>query len=280
MRKDYLTAKDLAVAVGCHVNTVHLYEKWAFIPPVPRDPANNYRMYSPYHLEQFKLAYLALKYPYPGGKEVVLDLVYAARDRELEKARALADRYREQIASERAQAEAAIAYLERWLAGENLVQVEKPLWIGDAAELLDLTRDTLRSWERDGLIEVPRDAGNGYRLYGPEQIGRLRVIRVLVNAGYSHMAVLRLMLRLDRGEDVDPRQALDTPRADEEIFHITDQWLTALAGERARVEAIVAQIEAMMAMRFVGQVCRRSRLLTSRYRYFIITPAINRIGFL
>ena len=248
MRKGYLTAKDLARAVGCHVNTVHLYENWKFIPPVPRDPANNYRMYSPYHLEQFKLAYLALKYPYPGGKEVVLDLVYAARDRELEKARALAGQYRQQIVAERIQAEAAIAYLERWLGGENLAQVEQPLWIGEAAELLDLSRDTLRSWERDGLIEVPRDPGNSYRLYRPEEIGRLRVIRVLVNAGYSHMAVLRLMLRLDRGEDVDPRQTLDTPRADEEIFHITDQWLTALEGEMARVEAIVVQIEAMKAL--------------------------------
>jgi DNA-binding transcriptional MerR regulator len=248
MRKGYLTAKDMAQAVGCHVNTVHLYEQWAFIPSVPRDPENNYRMYSRYHLEQFKLAYMALKYPYPGGKEVVLDLVQAARDRELDKALTLADRYRDQIAAERAQAEAAIAYLERWLGGEDLAQVQKPLWIGAAAELLNLTRDTLRSWERDGLIEVPRDPGSGYRLYGPGEIGRLRVIRVLVNAGYSHMAVLRLMLRLDRGEQVDPRQALDTPRADEEIFHITDRWLTALAGEMERVKKIVAQIEAMMAM--------------------------------
>jgi len=245
MRKGYLTAKDMAQAVGCHVNTVHLYEQWAFIPPVPRDPENNYRMYSRFHIEQFKLAYLALKYPYPGGKEVVLDMVQAARDRKLDKALALADRYRDQIAAERAQAEAAIAYLERWLGGEDLAEVQKPLWIGAAAALLNLTRDTLRSWERDGLIEVPRDPGSGYRLYGPGDIGRLRVIRVLVNAGYSHMAVLRLMLRLDRGEDVDPRQALDTPRADEEIFHITDQWLTALAGEMERYHAILAQIAKM-----------------------------------
>ncbi len=248
MIKGYLTAKDLADAVGCHVNTVHLYEKWEFIPPVPRDPKNNYRMYSRYHLEQFKLAYLALKYPYPGGKEVVLDLVYAARDRQLEKALALAHQYREQIAAERAQAEAAIHYLARWLAGEEPSQVGEPLWIGEAAKLLDLTRDTLRSWERDGLIEVPRDPGNGYRLYGSEEIGRLRVIRVLVNAGYSHMAILRLMLRLDRGEEVDPRQALDTPRADEEIFHITDRWLTALEGERERYEEIVEQIGEMRAL--------------------------------
>lgn len=97
MRKGYLTAKDLAEAVGCHVNTVHLYERWEFIPQAPIDPDNNYRMFSRYHLEQFKLAHLTLKYPYPGGKKVVLDLVYAARYHELEKALDLADQYREQF---------------------------------------------------------------------------------------------------------------------------------------------------------------------------------------
>jgi DNA-binding transcriptional MerR regulator len=134
------------------------------------------------------------------------------------------------------------------MGGEGLSQVEKPVRIGEAAELLDLTRDTLRSWERDGLIEVPRNPQNGYRLYGLEKIGRLRVIRVLANAGYATMAILWLMLRLDRGEEVDPRQALDTPRADEEIFHITDRWLTALEGERERVEKIVEQINVMQGI--------------------------------
>lgn len=248
MRKGYLTVKDLADAVGCHVNTVHLYEAWGFIPPVPRDPRNNYRQYSPYHLEQFKLAYLALKYPYPGGKQVVLDLVKAARDQNLDSALALALAYRAQIEAEIDQAEAAIEYLESWLAGEERPRVEKPLTIGGAAEVLNLTRDTLRSWERDGLITVQRDPKNSYRQYGPKAIGRLRVIRVLVNAGYSHMAILRLMLQLDAGKQVDPRQVLDTVRADDEIFHLTDQWLSALAGEVDRTKRMVTQIHKMRLM--------------------------------
>lgn len=248
MRKGYLTASDLAKAVDCHVNTVHLYEQWGFIPPVVRDPANNYRMYSRYHLEQFKLAYLALKYPYPGGKDVVLSLVYAGRDRKLGQAEAFLGAYRAQIVAERDQAEAAIDYIEKWLSGKTLLSILKPQTIGQAAELLDLTRDTLRSWERDGLIAVPRNTKNGYRQYGSEQIGRLRVVRVLVNAGYSHMAILRLMLQLDAGGEVDPRKTLDTPRADEEIFHITDRWLTALDGEVARCDQIEEQINQMKVL--------------------------------
>lgn len=248
MRKGYLTTKDLAKAVGCHVNTVHLYEGWGFMPPVPRDPSNHYRMFSSYHLEQFKLAFLALKYPYPGGKEVVLDLVQAARDRNLERAKELAEVYRSGIAAERAQAEAAIDTLEGWLSREENSGVEEALTIGEAAKLLDLTRDTLRSWERDGLIAVPRDPNNCYRQYGPREIGRLRVIRVLVKGGYSHMAILRLMLGLDRGENVDPRQVLDTPLPNEEIFHLTDRWLTALDQEDQRCDAILEQISVMQGL--------------------------------
>jgi DNA-binding transcriptional MerR regulator len=239
------TTSDLARSVGCHPNTVRLYETWGFLPPVPRNPSNNYRVYSPYHKAQFELAFLALKYPYPGGKDVVLDMVHAARDRNLDRARDLALVYLSQIQAERKQAEAAIDYLERWMAGEEIPALSKPLHIGEAAETLNLTRDTLRSWERDGLLEVPRNTHNHYRLYGRAEIGRLRVIRVLVNAGYSHMAILRLMIQLDSGGDVDPRQALDTPRADEEIFHVTDRWLTALDEQEQRCRKILEKIEAM-----------------------------------
>lgn len=242
MTRERYSTSDLARSVDCHPNTVRLYEQWGFLPPIPRDPRNNYRIYSPYHKAQFELAYLALKYPYPGGKDVVLEMVYAARDRNLARALELAHAYAAQIRAEQDKAEAAIDYLEGWLSGKAAPPLPAPLRIGQASQHLDLTRDTLRSWERDGLLEVPRNPTNNYRQYGPEEIGRLLVIRVLVNAGYSHMAILRLMIQLDAGIDVNPREALDTPRADEEIFHVTDRWLTTLEAQAQRCKRIQRQI--------------------------------------
>jgi DNA-binding transcriptional MerR regulator len=69
----------------------------------------------------------------------------------------------------------------------------------------------LRNWERNGLLTVPRDPDNGYRRYGPAEIGRLRVIRTLRHARYSPMAILRMLRQLDADRDANLRQALDTP---------------------------------------------------------------------
>lgn len=62
---DYRTS-DIARAVGVHPSTVRLYERWGFLPPIPRAP-NGYRQYSPLHLEQMRLALMAMRITWPGG---------------------------------------------------------------------------------------------------------------------------------------------------------------------------------------------------------------------
>jgi DNA-binding transcriptional MerR regulator len=121
------------------------------------------------------------------------------------------------------------------------------VYIGQAAKLLGATTDMLRNWERNGLIRVPRDPDNGYRLYGAAEMGRLRVIRMLNRAGYSQMAILRMVLLLDRGQAGDLRQVLDTPRPDEDVYVAADRWLSTLAEQEQRAADMIAQLEAMIA---------------------------------
>ncbi len=157
--------------------------------------------------------------------------------------------YLTQIRAEQAQAEAAVELLERWSQGAATDATADLLQIGQAAQLLNLTTDTLRNWERDGLIKVPRNPRNGYRLYGAAQIGRLRVIRVLRRSGYSNMAILRMMLHLDRGQGGDLRQVLDTPPPDEDVYSAADHWLSTLAAQEGRALDVIAQLEAMISKR-------------------------------
>lgn len=246
MAGHYLRTSEIAQAVGVHPNTVRLYEEWGFLPPIPRS-RGGYRQFTPQHLEQMRLAYLALKWPYPGGKEVVIELVKSAAQGDLGRAMEAAYRYLMNVRIEQTHAEAAVEFLELWAQGQTLDTTSSPLQIGEAADKLGVTIDMLRNWERNGLIRVPRDPDNGYRQYGTRELSRLRVIRTLRKAGYSLMAILRMLLQLDQGQTRDLRQALDTPREDEDILTAADRWLTTLAGEEQRAKDIIQQVARMIA---------------------------------
>jgi DNA-binding transcriptional MerR regulator len=244
---DYLRTSDIAKAIGVHPNTVRLYEEWGFLPPIPRS-SSGYRRFTKDHLEQMRLARMAMHGPWPGTsiRKSALTLVRQAASGDLGGALEQAYHHLALVQAERARAEAAAGLLERWAQGATTDTTTKTMRIGEAAQLLDVTADQLRNWERNGLIEVPRDQHNGYRLYRAAEIGRLRVVRMLLRAGYSMMAILRMLLQLDRG--TDPRQALDTPHPDEDVHTAADQWLSSLAEQEQRAQSIIAQLEHMIEM--------------------------------
>jgi DNA-binding transcriptional MerR regulator len=238
-----LRTSDIAAAAGVHPNTVRLYETWGFLPPAARG-ANGYRHFTEFHRDQMCLARAALHGDWPGPKirQSVLNLVRVAATGNLAEALALAQIHTRLVAAECAQAEAAVDFLKQWAAGPMLDPAAKPLSIGQVAELLDVSVDMLRDWERNGLIQVARHPRSRYRGYGSLEIGRLRVIRLLRRAGYSTMAILRMLRQFDRGQAVDLRAALDTPEPEEDVYTAADRWLSALAGQRARAAELVARL--------------------------------------
>ncbi len=245
--RPYLRTSDISQAIGVHPNTVRVYEEWGFLPPIPRSPSG-YRLFTEAHLDQMRLARLALHGGWPGRniRRSALALVRQAASGDLGGALEQAYHHLALVRAERAQADAAAEFLTRWARGVPAESSSAPLPIRQAAQLLGITADTLRSWERNGLIKVPRDPHNGYRLYGAAEIGRLRVIRMLCRSGYSAMAILRMLLSLDHGQAQDLRQVLDTPRPDEDVPRAADQWLSTLAEQEERTQQIVAQLEEMI----------------------------------
>lgn len=240
-----MTTTVVAKAVGVHPNTIRMYEALGFLPAIPRG-RNGYRQFSERHLDQARLIRLAYAGPYPGGAEPVLTLIKQAAANRLGDALENAYRYLVQVRSEYAQADAAVLLLERWARGVPTDVVAKPLRIKEVARLLDIHPDTLRGWERNQLLQAPRDPHNGYRLYGAADIGRLRVIRMLRAAGYSMMAIFRLMRHLDQGRADNLRQVLDTPPPDEEIFSAADSWISTLKAQEVRALAIIDHLEMML----------------------------------
>jgi DNA-binding transcriptional MerR regulator len=249
----YLRTSELAAAVGIHPNTVRLYEAWGFLPPVPRD-ANGYRRFDQSHLDSLRVARTLLRAPFPGGKEPALAAVQRLVAGDPAGALAEAECYLANVLTERARAEEAAALVARWQAertdgsplpprGRGVGGVGSGLRIGEAAAQLGTTTDALRNWRRNGLYSVPRERDNRYRLYPPALLDRLRVIRALGEAGYSQMAILRMLNRLDAGPidgaAADPRALLDTPAPDEDARYVTDRWLTTLAEQSGRAREAI-----------------------------------------
>jgi DNA-binding transcriptional MerR regulator len=245
-----LRTSDIAKEIGVHVNTIRLYESSGFFPDIPRGK-NGYRHYTAMHLEQARLIYLTLRWPYLGDKDMLVSLVKSAASGDLGMAMELAYKHLAHVRVERTFAESAVEFLERWAAGYWIDTPRQQVHIREAALHLNVTVDMLRNWERSGLIEVPRDPENGYRLYGTAEFGRLRVIRTLVQSGYSLMAVLRMLQQFDAGKRDNLREALTVPLEDsasEYIEVIADRWLSSLVELEGRAQAIIQQIGRMIEM--------------------------------
>lgn len=224
-----LSTSKIAKIVGCHPNTVRMYEAWGLLPPVPR-AANGYRLYNNDHLEQMRLARTALNTPWPGKtiRKAAFELIHQAARGDLGGALENAYRYLVLVQSERNQAEMAAMLVSRWAQGFPADATHHNLHIREAALHLNVTSDQLRNWERNGLLDVPKDPHNNYRLFGAPELARARVIRVLRNAGYSLMAIYRMLNQLDADSSTNIKHALDTTRPDEDVFHATDHWLSTL----------------------------------------------------
>ena len=247
MKKKYLRTSDVAKAAGCHANTVRLYETLGFLPPIPRTPGG-YRQFTQAHADQMVLARMAMNTPYPGKtiRQSSTAVVKHAATGDLGGALEMAYAHVALVQSERAAAESAVRLLERWAQGTAADATIGPLRIGETAKLLGVTADMLRNWERNGLLVVPRDSNNGYRTYEAAEISRLRVIRMLIRAGYSIMAVLRMLVQLDGGDSDNLSVALDTPPPDEDVYTAADRWLSTLAAQEQRALDIIEHLEMMI----------------------------------
>jgi DNA-binding transcriptional MerR regulator len=241
---------DVARAAGVHENTVRLYVEWGFLAE-PARAANGYRLWTPAHIDQMMFARLAMHGMWPGRRirESALALVRKAATGDLDGALADARAHEALVDDEIARAEAAAAFLERWAAGDppELADCSSLLSPREAAAAVGATPGQIRNWDRNRLAIAPRDPETGHRVYGPDLVGRLRVVRSLLMAGYSVMAVLRMSTELDKGRTTGLKRVLNTPRPGEEVLTAFDNWLDSLAEQKARSRRIVGVLEARIA---------------------------------
>jgi MerR family mercuric resistance operon transcriptional regulator len=76
---------------------------------------------------------------------------------------------------------------------------ERKLTIGEFAAAGDVGVETIRFYQRKGLLDAPERA-SGIRHYGREDVRRLRFIRQAKTAGFT-LEEVRELLELNAGED-------------------------------------------------------------------------------
>ena len=222
----YMTS-DVAKIIGIHPNTVRMYEEWGLIPLAERK-SNGYRVFTDYHIEQLRLARIAFQIEVlqNGLRKKVIEIIKLSAKGDFDKALMFAEEYLSQIQREQRNAEESIGIAKQILSGKSL---EHALFLKrkEVSDYLDISMDTLRNWERNGLLQVKRKQ-NGYRVYTDDDIERLKMIRTLRLANYSLEAILRMLNALEHNPQVNLKQVLNTPQADTDIVSVCDRLLVSL----------------------------------------------------
>jgi len=243
------TTSEVAKIIGIHPNTVRLYEEYQLIPK-PDRRANGYRVFTDFHIKQLRLAriLLSIEVLQNGLRKMAIEIIKTSAKANFTEAIQLTDSYLERVQMERHNAEEAIATAHRILHNDstknNDPEITKPLRRKEAADYLQVTIDTLRNWELNGLFKIKR-LRNGYRIYTNEDLQKLKIIRTLRCANYSLAAILRMMNALSHDPKVNIRAIINTPKADDDIISACDHLLSSLDDAEEKAVNVRKHLQAM-----------------------------------
>lgn len=122
-----------------------------------------------------------------------------------------------------------------------------PLTIGALGRASGVNVETIRYYERIGLLPAPPRTGSGYRLYGPEHAHRLAFIRHGRELGFPLEAIRELLALSDHPD-----------RSCAEADRIARTHLREVEERIARLQALRGELE-----RMIGQ-CARGRVSDCR----------------
>ena len=115
-------------------------------------------------------------------------------------------------------------------------QKGKALRSGELAKLAGVSTDTLRHYERLGLLPHPKRSASGYRQYEPDALKRVQLIRGALSVGFSLTELARILQVRDRGgAPCKQVRALAAAKLNE-----LDRKLEALRLMRKQIESLLA----------------------------------------
>ncbi|MDT8369083.1 MAG: MerR family DNA-binding protein, partial [Longimicrobiales bacterium] len=121
------------------------------------------------------------------------------------------------------------------------------IWIGEVADAAGVGVETLRFYEREGLLPEPPRSDTGYRLYDDEAVRRVRFIRKARELGFTLSEI---------GELLDLRVRDASVCADvAERTRVKIASIEARIRELTRVRAVLAELEHACATNRTTSAC-------------------------
>lgn len=118
--------------------------------------------------------------------------------------------------------------------------MDEPFSIGAAARASGVHVETIRYYERRGLLPCPRRSAAGQRRYGLQDVARLRLIRRCRDLGFG-LAEASVLLRLVEGQAAAGAAGCDAVRA------LAERHREAVRTRLAELRALEATLGAMIA---------------------------------
>lgn len=223
--------KEVSAKTRVKAGTIRFYEKLGFLEPVPRMP-NQYRVFNEHHIYQIQVCSLVF-----GGfvntrlRKISMNIIAAAKGWDLEAYDKSTQNYLQAIEQDITRTKKAVSIVTKQIDQDE--NDERKYSKKEAAELLGVTPETIRNWERNRLLTQKEPYSR--RQYQTDEIRRMYVIRFLLDTGYSCMAILRFLTAYDDGLNQKATGFLLGTVEDAELQSRADQYLKSLL--RARTQA-------------------------------------------
>ena len=214
---------EISKLTGVKEGTIRFYEKCGFLEEVKRLP-NGYRTYNDHHVFQIRLCDIVFdSFVNSRIRKSSMKLIETAKVWDGGSFEEALNEYETAIKTDVRRTKKAINIALEWnfeKANDGKSYTKK-----QAAELVGTTPEAIRNWERNGLI--PQSEAYKKRYYSGIVLERMYVIRLLLDTGYSIMAILKFFRFMDAGKKKAAGKELIDPDG-EDLQSRADYYLKAL----------------------------------------------------
>ena len=226
-------------------STIRAYEKWGLITP-PQRQSNGYRVYETYHVTQVQIVRLLF-----GGflnrrlRKITYQIDNAMKVRDQELCIEYTLRYQEALLEEK---RIALSAIERIRSAGEIRQIQaydqlenERISATEAANLIHTTKDSIRNWERNGLINVGVQPYER-RTYGTNDVERMKIIKMMLSIGFSMSTIKRFFVLYDEGKVQEAIKSIQIIPNEEDILTTADAWIHMLTLKEEQTKQILLMI--------------------------------------